>query len=259
MTVQAAVQDPRAEALAQVTGPGERFEVVEEDVLGHSMRVFKNRHGSLHTLLVESAAYGDREYLVCDELRLSFTGHLARVASLSRAMRADHGIKKGDRVAILSANNAEWVIAFWATTALGAIVVGMNSLWSAREIAYGMAHSTPSMVVADAPRRELLGAVDVPVLSTEQDIPRLSLSHPEASLPECTVAEDDPAVILYTSGTTGRAKGATHSHRNIVAAVDYFRVNDVPTETSLPQSTTSGSTMRWRRPWVLRSRRAGFC
>lgn len=238
MTVQAAVQDPRAEALAQVTGPGERFEVVEEDVLGHSMQVFKNRHGSLHALLVESVGYGDREYLVCDELRLSFTGHLARVASLSRAMRADHGIKKGDRVAILSANNAEWVIAFWATTALGAIVVGMNSLWSAREIAYGMAHSTPSMVVADAPRRELLGEVDVPVLSTEQDIPRLSLSHPDASLPECTVVEDDPAVILYTSGTTGRAKGATHSHRNIVAAVDYFRVNDaVAAALGAPQST----------------------
>jgi len=220
------VPDPRVAALARVIAAGQRFEVVEEDVRGHRMQVFKNRHRCLLEVLKESAQYGDREYLVCGGLRLTYAEHLRRAASLSHEMRVTYRIGKGDRVAILSANNAEWIMAFWATTALGAIVVGMNSLWSAREVADGMAQCTPKLVIADAPRRALLGEVAVPVLSTEDDVPRLSLDHPEAALPEDTVAEDEPAVILFTSGTTGRAKGATHSHRNVIAAKDYFAVND---------------------------------
>ncbi len=226
MAIPSEVTDPRAAALARVTAPGRRFEVVEEDVRGHRMQVFKNRHRSLLDVLKESAQYGDREYLVCAGLRLTHAEHLRRVASLSHEMRVTYRIGKGDRVAVFSANNAEWIMTFWAATALGAIVVGMNSLWSAREVADGMQQCTPKLVVADARRRALLGEVAVPVLSTEDDVPRLSLACPAAVLPEGTVAEDDPAVILFTSGTTGRAKGATHSHRNVIAAKDYFQVND---------------------------------
>lgn len=231
MTGVPTVEDRRAQALATVTAPGERFELAEEDVRGHRMKVFKNRARSLHEVLAQSANYGDREYLVCGDLRLSFTEHLARVASLGRALRDEHGVAKGDRVAIFSANNAEWILTFWATTSLGAIAVGMNSMWSAREAAEALEQCAPVVLVADAPRREVLGRVvsgweGVPVLSTEVDIPRLSVAHPSADLPPCVVEEDDPAAIIFTSGTTGRAKGATHSHRNVVAAADYFAVND---------------------------------
>ncbi len=220
------VPDARAAAVARLTAPGAAFEIAPEPVRGAAMPVFRNRHRSLHQLLIESARYGDAEYLVCDDLRLTFAEHLARVASLAQEFRARYGIGEGDRVAILSANNAEWIMTFWAATALGAITVGMNSLWSAREIAYGIELSEPKLIVADGPRRELLGAVDVPVLSTEVDIPALSTAQPGAELPVPDVGEDDPAVILFTSGTTGRPKGATHSQRNMVAAVDFHRFND---------------------------------
>lgn len=225
MTEQGTETDPRAEVLKRLTAPGARFEVVEEDLRGHRVQVFRTRNRSLSELLVESADYGDREYLVCDELRLTFAEHLTRVASLAQMLREQYGVRPGDRVGILSANNAEWIITFWAATSLGAITVGMNSLWSAREIAYGMEHCTPTVVVADGPRRALLGEVDVPVLSIE-DVRALSVAHTDAVLEPTPVEEDDPAVILYTSGTTGRPKGATHSHRNIISAVDYFRFND---------------------------------
>ncbi|ORM08077.1 class I adenylate-forming enzyme family protein [Prescottella equi] len=220
------VPDARAAAVARLTAPGAAFEIAPEPVRGAAMPVFRNRHRSLHQLLIESARYGDAEYLVCDDLRLTFAEHLARVASLAQEFRARYGIGEGDRVAILSANNAEWIMTFWAATALGAITVGMNSLWSAREIAYGIELSEPKLIVADGPRRELLGAVDVPVLSTEVDISALSTAQPGAELPVPDVGEDDPAVILFTSGTTGRPKGATHSQRNMVAAVDFHRFND---------------------------------
>ena len=216
----------RAEVTASLTAPGADFEITEELVNGVPMPVFKHRKRALQQLLAESAAHGDAEYLVGGGTRLTYAEHLDRVASLSRALREDFGIGKGDRVAILSANNAEWILTFWAATALGAITVGMNSMWSAREIAYGMEHSTPRLVVADAPRRALLGEVAVPVLSIEDDIARLATAAPGSALPAYDTDEDDPAVILYTSGTTGRPKGALHSHRNMIAAVDFYRLND---------------------------------
>lgn len=218
--------DARADAIARLTARDAPFEVVAEQVRGTTMPVLRNRHRSLNTLLAESARYGEAEYLVCDDLRLTFTEHLARVASLAYELRTRYGVEKGDRVAILSANNAEWIMSFWAATALGAITVGMNSLWSAREIRYGMELAAPKVIIADHRRRGLLGSVDPAVLSIENDVPVMGSAHPAADLPEVQIDEDDPAVILFTSGTTGRAKGATHSHRNMVAAVDFHRFND---------------------------------
>ncbi|MDT5025741.1 MAG: steroid-24-oyl-CoA synthetase [Micromonosporaceae bacterium] len=218
--------DFRLAAIERLAGSGERFEIGEEEVLGRPMRVFRNRHRSLTELLVRAREYGDREYLVCGNQRLTFAEHGAAVASVAQAMRNKHGIKKGDRVAILSANNPEWIMCFWASAALGAITVAMNSHWSAAEIAYGLGNSTPKLVIADAKRRELLGRLDVPVLSVEDDVPMLARASPDAALPQSAVVEDDAAVILYTSGTTGRSKGAVHSHRNLLAACDFHRFND---------------------------------
>ncbi len=221
----------RAAAVARLTGPGSPFEVRTEPVLGRPMRVFRHRRRSLRELLDASAAHGAAEYLVCGERRVTFAAHRAAVAAVAHALRTRYGIRRGDRVAILAANSAEWIMTFWASAALGAVTVGMNSLWSAREIAHGVADSTPSVIVADDRRRALLGAVDVPVLSIEHDIGELASAHSDAGVPESGWAEDrpvedDPAVILYTSGTTGRAKGAVHSHRNVLAACDFHLFND---------------------------------
>ncbi len=79
------VPDARAAAVARLTAPGAAFEIAPETVRGAAMPVFRNRHRSLHQLLIESARYGDAEYLVCDDLRLTFAEHLARVASLARS------------------------------------------------------------------------------------------------------------------------------------------------------------------------------
>ncbi|MBF6347892.1 AMP-binding protein [Nocardia flavorosea] len=226
MSDRSTTPDPRAAVTARLTAPGAALEITCEPVRGIPMPVFRNRRHTLPELLLESARYGDSEYLICGDTRWSFAEHLDRVASLSHALRTTHGIGKGDRVAILAANCAEWILTFWATTSLGAIAVGMNSMWSAREIAYGMQHCTPALVVADASRRDLLGAVEAPVLSIESDISRLATDTPGKLLPTTEIDEDDPAVILYTSGTTGRPKGAVHSHRNMIAAVDFYRLNE---------------------------------
>ena len=222
--------DPQAAALAVVaglTGPGGPFELSQDDVLGTPMTVFRNRARSLGQLLADSVRHGDRDYLVTAGGRISFAEHAAQVASLARVLREEHGVGPGDRVGVLAANCPEWVVTFWAAVSLGAIAVGYNSWWSRAEVEYGLQHTSPKVLVADAKRRALVpAATTTTVLGIEDDLPRLVAQHPDEPLAPATVAEDDPAVVLYTSGTSGRPKGAVHSHRNLTSVVEYHRMND---------------------------------
>ena len=214
-----------AKAVADgLTAPGAPFELVEQDVLGARMPVFRNRKRCLGELLTESLAHGDREYLATATQTVSFAEHAAHVASLATALQDEYDVGPGDRVAIAAANGPEWIEAFWATVSLGAIAVGFNAWWSRQELAYGMDHVEPKVVVADAKRAALLA--DARVLTIEDDLPRLTRRTPDAALPSRPVDEDAPAVILYTSGTSGRPKGVVHSHRNVLAVADYHRFND---------------------------------
>ncbi|MEZ4217628.1 MAG: class I adenylate-forming enzyme family protein [Myxococcota bacterium] len=210
------------EAQVRLTAPGAPFEIVEEDVLGERLPVYKARVRSLRELLQRSAAHGDTTYFVFDDgRRVTYAEHLRVVASVAAALRDRYGVGKGDRVAILAANCPEWIVTYWAATSLGAIAVGMNGWWAADEIAYGIELSEPKVLVADERRLARLEGRDpgVPTVVVERDFAALWNHDPQASLPDVAIAEDDPAVILFTSGTTGRPKAAVLSHRSIVAFV----------------------------------------
>ncbi|AOW91884.1 fatty acid--CoA ligase [Rhodococcus sp. WMMA185] len=228
MTVPTDPQQYLNQVISRLTGPGGRFEIVEESVLGAQMPVMKNRGRSVGELLTASLQWGERDYLVTTDRRLSYTEHAAAVAALATSLRDDYGVRKGDRVAILAANAPEWVITFWATQMLGAISVGLNAWWVPREVEYALGHSSPTVVIADADGAKSLASVgtDIPVLNMEGDLPQIFSRYAGATMPQTEVDEDDPAVILYTSGTSGRPKGALHSQRNILAVVDYHRFSD---------------------------------
>lgn len=212
--------------MASLTGPGGDFEIVEEPVLGTPTPVFAHQSGSLSQLLIDSVQHGDRAYLVTRDVRLTFAEHGAQVASLAAGLREEHGVSPGDRVGIAAANVPEWLITFWATLSLGAIAVGYNSWWSARELRFGIAHAQPRVVVADRRRAALITDGGVPVLTMEDDVPRLIATRPLQDLTAVTADPDDPAVILYTSGTSGRPKGAVHTQRNLLAVVQFHRLSD---------------------------------
>ncbi|MFW0794349.1 class I adenylate-forming enzyme family protein [Gordonia sp. CPCC 205515] len=221
--------DPQAHAAAVIgglTGPGGPFELAEQDVLGARMPVIRHRKRSLTEIFDDAERFADRDYLVTETQRISFAEHAQRVRSLAQSLRDDYGIRKGDRVAILAANSPEWIETFWATELLGAITVGFNAWWTRSEIEYALNHSTPKLVVADAKRRTVLGEIDTPTISLDDDIVAMATAHPDATTPDVELAEDDPAVILYTSGTSGRPKGAVATHRNLIAVIDYHRFND---------------------------------
>jgi long-chain acyl-CoA synthetase len=210
-----------AEIEAELTAPGAPFEIVEEEVLGARTPVFRERPPSLRAILAEAAARGDAECLVAGERRLGFAELARVVGSVARALREDYGVRPGDRVAILAANCPEWIASFWAAVSLGAIAVGLNGWWVRDEILYGLEDSEPKLLIGDRKRLSRLeGArLRVPVVEIESEFAALWERDLDAGLPETPIHEDDPATILYTSGTTGRPKGAVNTHRNIAALV----------------------------------------
>ena len=210
------------EAEARLLAPGSPFELAEEEVLGETMQVYKNRAKSLRELLQASAAHGDKDYMVfADGRRWTYADHLADVASVAAAFRENYGIGKGDHVAILAANAPEWILAYWATVSLGGVVISMNGWWQGDEIRYGLDLAKPKLLLVDERRKERLaemeGEPDMPVVSFEQDFEAIRTFAPDAALPDTPIAEDDPCLLLFTSGTTGRPKGALVSHRTLVA------------------------------------------
>ena len=208
------------EIRAQLYGPGGPFETAPEDVLGERMEVIVNRLPSLRTMLAQSAAHADKEHLVHGERRITFAQHVALVGSVARALREQYGVERGDRVAILAANSAEWVLSWWATVSLGGVVASLNGWWTRDEICYGIENSEPTLLIGDRKRlARIEGDPGVPTVEIESDFAKLEAHAPGAPLPNGPIAEDDPAVILYTSGTTGRPKGAVATHRGICGFV----------------------------------------
>jgi acyl-CoA synthetase (AMP-forming)/AMP-acid ligase II len=202
----------------ELTGPSAPFEMRLGSVLGERMVVFNSRAPHLRALLAASARWGDAEYLVFDERRISYREHLRLVSSVARALEERFGVKKGDRVAICAANCPEWIVTFWAALSLGALPVAMNGWWAGDEIRFALEDCRPKVLIADDKRlARLKSDPGVPVISVENDF--AALTRDEAALPEVPIDEDDAACILYTSGTTGRPKGVVHTHRNVIALV----------------------------------------
>ncbi|TQK71972.1 MULTISPECIES: class I adenylate-forming enzyme family protein [unclassified Nocardioides] len=228
----------REEAVARLTAPGAPYEIRVEDVRGEDLEVYAHRQHSLRELLEASRDFGDAEYLVTRDRRISFADHYDEVAALAHVLRTEHGVGRGDRVALCAANCPEWIVGFWAAVSIGAVAVGMNSMWAQPELVHGLELTTPKVLIADAPRARMADGMGVRVLTVEEDLPRITAAHRGVALPQPDgeIAEDDPAVILFTSGTTGRAKGATHSHRNVIAAVWFHLLNDaIAAEMGFPQ------------------------
>ena len=216
-------QDPAAAVMA-LLAPGAPFEMADEDVLGEVMQVFVQRARSLRQLLEQAGRFGDSDYAVFHNggrrRALTFADHERRVASVAAAL-ADRGVGAGDRVAILAANCPEWIITFWATVSLGAVAVACNGWWTRDEIVHALAHTTPALLVADAKRLARLDGADpgMPVVVIEEDFVDLEGFAPDAALPDIPIDEDQPALLQFTSGTTGRSKAAVLSHRSVVAFV----------------------------------------
>ncbi len=217
-----------AEADAALTGPGGFFEIVTENVGGIEMGVVAGPHQSLRDLLAASANHGGdgsaRYYLFDDGRSATFAENIDHAAAAAAALSQRYGVAPGDRVGLLGSNQPGWIQGFWGTVSAGAIAVAMNGWWKGDEIRYGIELTEPKVLIADRRRLERLdGDPGVPVIAMDPDpgagttIDGLIEAYAGSPLPDCPIAIDDPAAILFTSGTTGRPRGAIQTHRNFFA------------------------------------------
>lgn len=200
---------------------GAPFEIAVEPVFGIECKTFANRMPNMRVALDQLCQrHGAIPNLVFPDITLTFEDLLASVKRVAKYF-ADNGVKKGDRIAFAAANIPEYVVGWWATVASGAIVSSLNGWWTPAELEYGIDLTDPILIFADGPRMKRLEETKV---VSERNVHAFSdlrdlLGPPRAddpALPDCDISEDDPAVLLFTSGTTGRPKAATLSHRNLI-------------------------------------------
>jgi acyl-CoA synthetase (AMP-forming)/AMP-acid ligase II len=200
----------------RLTGPGAPFEMADVDVLGTRVRGFVRRPRSV-TAMLQSAAerLGEEPAFVFPDRALTFAGLHRAAAAVAGGLRDRFGVTAGDRVAIAAANIAGQPVVAWAAAMLGAVVVELNGWWTGEELAAGLELTTPTALCADARRAERLERPACPVVGLEDGLSSLE-AHPAPVAAPAPVAEDDPLVVLFTSGTTGRPRGVTLSHRAAV-------------------------------------------
>ncbi|MEY4130684.1 MAG: hypothetical protein RLZZ31_808 [Actinomycetota bacterium] len=202
----------------ELTGPGGAFETVTATVGGNEMLVFRNRMHSLAELLASTEAFGDRLAMTfSDGRQVTFTEFIADVSSVAEWMSSEYGISKGDRVALCAANCYGWIVSFWASLTLGAITVAMNGWWTTPEMQHAIDLTDPKLLLFDARRAERLEPQSAPVVLFEDRLEEMLNYAQRSSLPFTSVDEDDPAILIFTSGTTGRPKAAVLSHRSVIA------------------------------------------
>jgi long-chain acyl-CoA synthetase len=219
----------RQQIVAELTGPGGAFEIQDAAVVGVPMRVYTSAPVSLRAVFEATRAFGEREFLIYEDERWTYAELYRRVRALAHLLN-ERGIGKGDRIAIGMRNYPEWVLAFWACQSIGAVAVTLNAWWTGDELNYALEDSGARAAILDGERVErivpYLDSLPLEVVLGVRDA--IGSEHAEplddalapyldrVHLPAADIDPDDYSTIMYTSGTTGRPKGALATHRNHV-------------------------------------------
>jgi long-chain acyl-CoA synthetase len=204
---------------AALTAEGSPFAIGERD----GLRQFLHAPADLDSMIETARRFGSRTFIVEEaddgtQRRLSFDEVFAWRDQLAAMLH----IKPGDRVAICMRNRAEWMIAFLAVIKVGGIAALLNSRGSPSELVAMIGEVTPALVLADGTRASLIreGGYAGRLFDLTDPLPAAdAAAQAEPALPSHRARPDDPCVILFTSGTTGRVKGAVLSHRNFITGL----------------------------------------
>ena len=200
---------------------------------GQELSVFSKVGRNLGEIYRLGLAVPDRTFLVYQDERFSFAETYDMTRRLGRILRETYGISAGERVAICARNSPEWCIAYMAVTLIGAVVVPMNSWWTAPELEYGIKDSGCRLLFMDPARLDRilpkLKDLNAQVVLFKPEDPSqfpefyslLESVEPlsDAEIDALDVQAEDNVSIMYTSGSTGMPKGVLSTHRSIINAL----------------------------------------
>ena len=230
-----------AQANAALAGLGSPVELEDAVIRGVAMKVYKNAPPNIPVILdLAAQQFPEHTYLVYQNERVTFRALQLAVRKLAAEMRTRYGVQKGDRVAVIMRNYPQWPLAFYAALSIGAIATPMNSWWTSDELQYGLSFAGVKLAVMDLQIYERIrdNLDELPDLKniliardSAEEIadPRIAsldgivgdpnswIRLPDAGPAGIEIAPDDDATIMYTSGKTGKPKGALATHRAVIS------------------------------------------
>ncbi|WP_084419381.1 class I adenylate-forming enzyme family protein [Henriciella litoralis] len=228
------------QANLMLAAPGTPLAVAEGVIDGVEMRYYPEAPPTLRFLVEASAAHADRTFIVYEDERVTYDAHLRAVSHLAKTLKEKFGVEPGDRVAIVMRNYPQWPVAFFAALSIGAIATPMNSWWTGEELEYGLQNAGVKVAIVDPQiyerMRDHIGELpeleaiiiareteeerNNPMVHNFEDIvgeANTWATLEPIGLPDVEIKPDDDATLMYTSGTTGRPKGALATHRAVIS------------------------------------------
>lgn len=233
--------------------------VAVEEHFNRSLKVYQKRPVNLTELLHDSVVvYPKKEALVCENIRLTFQQFQEKIDAVAYQLVHYYGVKKGDRIAVLFTNCLDYCISIFAVCQIGAIAVILNAKLQYPELEYMITDSGAKLLIMGenlwqnlGPALKGLASLESVLVSGVCPLPESVHSFdklvntPAPVRVTAEVSDNDIAFIMYTSGTTGRPKGATLTHLNIIhSCINYQRVmgltNDDRTLITVPLFHVTG-------------------
>lgn len=216
-----------AQTVAALTAAGAPFELVDMQVEGRPLRAYRHAFATLPDLLAAARVHGDKPFIVADGVIWTFAQLFAQADALAGRLQSELGVQLGDRVAIAMRNRPEWAVGFVAASLVGAIAAPLNSFGLADELSAALADVAPRVVLLDEERLARLAGtqalLDTRAIVAGQGPDALAFEamvRPGGPARQMVaVSPDDPALILYTSGASSRAKGVLSTHRAVCQAL----------------------------------------
>lgn len=237
MTTPARPCDSFRQFLKDFTAPEQPFELIEKEIEGRRYKMYRHAPTTWVELFAPGRAHGDKTFLVYEGERISYDEFFRRADAAGHQLVKEYALKPGERAAIVMRNYPEWLIAFTAIGSIGAVPVPINSWGREAEIRYALEDSGARVAFFDEARYQLAtGAVKDLGIKAVVARPKSLSAAPNSvrdwedfladglgqPMPEVPVDTEDPGLLMYTSGTTGRPKGVLSRQRHVCQAIFNF-------------------------------------